>query len=799
MIYPKTFEEKIGFSIIRELLHKKCISTLGQSYLEKIGFIHSYNKIKLLIDQTDEFKTILLYEEHFPSKDYIDMIGELQHLKIEGSYIEEDALMRLQMSLETIEKVLLFFKKHGENYPNLQKLASNYYLEQEILKEIDRIIDDKGEVRSTASESLKKIRKEIASKESRLGGKIQEAYKHALAQGLLKDDAQITIRNGRSVIPVPHSNKRQIKGFIQDESASGQTVYIEPAEVFELNNEIRELEYAEKREIIKILKTFSDFLRPYISELIRNYLFLGLIDFIRAKAKLAIELNGVKPLIVNKPYAHWRSAVHPILYLTHKAQNKEIIPLDITLNKKQRIIIISGPNAGGKSVCLKSVGLLQYMFQCGLLVPVKENSEFGIFKNILIDIGDEQSLENDLSTYSSHLLNIKNFISMADQKSLFLIDEFGTGTEPQLGGAIAEASLERISTSGAYGVVTTHYANLKLMANSDNGIVNGAMLFDTKKIRPLYKLRIGKPGSSFAFEIARKIGLEEELLNRAKDLSGKVQSEFDYQLQQLETEKYEVDEKQKSLKVADDFLAEMIEKYTTLHNELQANKKQLINEAKREAKNILKNANKLIEQTIREIKENQAEKVQTINVRQRLSEKIQKLETPEKQTPKKQEKPKQKKNKKLTIGDTVKIQGQQTVGRLEQIQGNQALVSFDSLKIRVPVSKLEYVNMVVKDKKKAAAKSYNSIINELNEKAAAFKPSIDIRGKRAEEALMEVSSLVDDALLVGARNLEVLHGKGDGILRTVIREWLAASPEVASFKDQHIELGGSGITVIKLK
>ncbi|HSG67384.1 MAG TPA: hypothetical protein VK994_01660, partial [Bacteroidales bacterium] len=486
MVYPHNFEQKIGFDRIRELLKGQCLSTLGARHVEDMRFETGHGAVQLLLNQTDEFRQILLSGQPFPNSGYFDLTYELQRIQMKGSYLEPEMLFDLKSSLQTINNILYFFSDHGEQYPTISGLTAGLEPQVQLLREIDRIVDDKGAIKDTASPSLKEIRDTLRRKQNSIDGRIRKSMQAARAAGHVPDDAEVTIRNGRLVIPVHAASKRQLQGFIHDESATGQTVYIEPAEVFDLNNEIKDLENAERREIIKILIGFTDMLRPESPMLFRAYEFLGSIDFIRAKARLALSLEGIKPVLKPSPLFIWRSARHPLLLLALREHGKQVVPMDLELDKRNRILVISGPNAGGKSVCLKTAGLLQYMLQCGLLVPMEENSEAGIFKDILLDIGDEQSLENDLSTYSSHLLNIRTFLEHSSRNTLFLIDEFGTGTEPHLGGAIAEAALHALNNQKAFGVVTTHYANIKLMADNEPGIINGAMLFDTHEMRPLY-------------------------------------------------------------------------------------------------------------------------------------------------------------------------------------------------------------------------------------------------------------------------------------------------------------------------
>jgi DNA mismatch repair protein MutS2 len=505
VIFPPNFEEKIGFDHIRQMLVDMCVSSMGKEYVEKMRFETVFNRIERKVSQVFEFLEILKYEQPFPAQNYFNLIPELQRIRLSGTYILQEQLFDLKSSLESLNEVIVYLQKlDSAKYTLLSELVEDKRVDRVILNEIYSIIDEKGNVKDTASETLRDIRQRLI----KLSGEIEKAVRQVLVtakkSGWLNPNDEITIRNGRMVIPVPAANKRKIRGFVHDESATGQTVYIEPAEALDANNEILELRNAEKREIIRILTSFTDNLRPKIEELIEGYRFLGLIDFIRAKALLAGKINGTKPFMSNEPLIDWRKALHPLLFLVHQKQKKHVEPLDILLNKENRILIISGPNAGGKSVCLKTTGLIQYMLQCGLLVPMDDNSKTGVFKDIFIDIGDEQSIEDDLSTYTSHLRNMKHLALKANKNSLFLIDEFGSGTEPQLGGAIAEAILEHLNNKGAFGVITTHYANLKHLAGKTPGLINGAMLFDTREMRPLYRLQIGNPGSSFAFEIAKK-------------------------------------------------------------------------------------------------------------------------------------------------------------------------------------------------------------------------------------------------------------------------------------------------------
>ncbi len=807
MIYPRNFESKIGFDIIRQKLTDLCMSSLGENYVEKIRFLNNADLIERLLNQVNEFKEIISFGQGFPAQDYFDVTPELRRIKIPGTVIELEALFDLKSSLITIFEIIKYLKKtEEEQYPELKKLVAEVQLDASILKKIDTIVDDKGKIKDSASPELKEIRGSLIRKHASIDQQISKALKYAKSEGWTERDVEPTFRNNRLVIPVSATHKRKLKGFIHDESATGQTVYIEPAEIFDTNNEIRELENAERREIIKILTRFTDFIRPTLDDLFGAYRMLGQIDFIRAKARFALQIEANRPILFDKPFLNWVNSRHPLLFLSFKEQKREVVPLNLKLDAKERILIVSGPNAGGKSVCLKTVGLNQYMLQCGMLPAMDEISEAGIFEKIFLDIGDEQSLENDLSTYSSHLLNIKHFVTQSDEKTLFLIDEFGTGTEPQLGGAIAEASLEKINEKGAFGVITTHYANLKLLADSQEAIINGAMLFDTKEIKPLYQLKVGKPGSSFAFEIAKNIGFPKAILKSAAEKTGTTQLDFDKQLQQLEVDKQEILKKEAQLKVADEFLQEITRKYEELLAKTEATKDEIITKAKSEAREILDGSNKLIERTIKEIKEAKADKEKTKKLREDIKIKTEAIKVKPKSSEPKVKKPSSakasegKEDGKIRVGDLAKVIGQDTVGEVVEISGKDVLLSFNSIQFRTQLRKLEKVSRKQARKEtRRSSSGYKHIINEINDKMARFDLSIDVRGKRAEEALTEVRNYIDEAILLNVKEVNILHGKGDGILRNVIREHLASVQEIKSYKNQHIEFGGDGITVVNFR
>jgi DNA mismatch repair protein MutS2 len=819
LIYPPNFEQKIGFDLIRSSLRELCLSPLGAAIVDRIHFSDNLNNLTKLLEQTEEFRRILLSSENFPSEHFYDVTETLTNAAIEGTYIPQDTLFDLKRSLQTVADCMMFFKKTQEGlYPQLNEIISSVYLDKSILQRLDAILDDKGKIRDSASDELLKIRKEMISKQSSVNKRISQVIQTVKKQGWAPEDIELTIRNGRVVIPMLAAYKRNIKGFVHDESATGHTVFIEPADVFEMNNDLRELENAEKREIVKILFSFTASIRPSIEELKKCFYFLGLMDFIRAKARFALHTDSFKPTLRDIQHFNWYNAVHPLLYLNHKAQKKIVVPLNISLDEVSRILIISGPNAGGKSVCLKTVGLLQYMLQCGLLVPMKEFSEAGIFENIFIDIGDEQSLENDLSTYSSHLLNMRHFICNANEKTLFLIDEFGTGTEPQLGGAIAEAILEKLNEKKSFGVITTHYSNLKLLADKEPGISNGAMLFDSEKMKPLYMLQTGKPGSSFAFEIAETIGLQKDVLKHAKEKAGIKQLSFDKQLQNLDTQKSELDKKETQLRVADDFLSEIIDKYQKLTEDLENSKKEIIARAKEEAKNLLDETNRIIENTIREIRENQADKEKTKDIRKNLlvfSEGIKVEKSMQSAVPipigSKQSANQKKKNKEINPevkilntpiekGDYVRIIGQETIGEVIGIDAKEVFIVFGTSQLKTKLNKLEKVSKedykTQSDKNKHQGKRPSI---DLNEKIKNFKMNIDLRGMRVEEALSAVQHFMDDALLLSVPEVRILHGKGNGVLRHLVHQYLRTIPEVKHFGDEELEKGGHGITVVSFK
>lgn len=811
MIYPSHFEEKTGFSQIREMIKNLCLSGCGAGWVDEMSFSHDYNAVIRMTSEVEEFRQILLFGSRFPEQDYFDMIPELQRVKLPGTFIEPDQLMNLKKSYFTIGEILGYFKrKENDKYPVLESITAEVSFDKGLIKRIEKIMDDKCHIHDDASVDLAAIRSRLKSLNRSIERQIRHYLVLAKKEGWVEEGVEPTIRNGRSVIPIQAVHKRKIRGFIHDESATGQTVYIEPADVLDANNEIRELEIAEKREIIKILTRFTDSIRVNLSEIIAAYGMLGAFDFIRAKALFAVKTKSLMPSVRNEPFIEWLDAMHPLLYLSHKSQGKEVVSQHIRLDNSKRIMIISGPNAGGKSVCLKMTGLLQYMLQCGMLIPVKETSEAGIFQNIFIEIGDEQSLENDLSTYSSHLLNLRYFIENANPSTLFLIDELGAGTEPQSGGAIAEAVLEKLNEKRAMGFVTTHYSNLKVMPSDHDGMISAAMLFDVKKLKPLYKLKTGLPGSSFAFEIAGLTGLPADVIKKATSLLDSSRVEYEKQLQLLENEKEEFRAKMQGINLADDLLSEVIAKYDSMYEEIKDRKDYILNEARKEARELIENTNSIIERTIHEIRISQAEKDKTKAVRKELEEFAATLPGPlplkplaDKKTRKKVAIEKQLEviQGPVSVGDMVRVKDTGALGEVVKVAENKISVDFGSVQLLTTPDKIEKVsankNSLAQKEKRSVA--HMQFIDEMNRKKLNFNPKIDLRGKRVEEALSEIREFIDDAALLGIKELSILHGKGYGILRKVIREYLAGREEVVSYNDEHPERGGAGITLVCLR
>jgi DNA mismatch repair protein MutS2 len=828
IIYPGNFEQKTGFDKIRQFVSNKCLSTLGKERVDHIHFSSDIHFIREKLDQTHEFVQIIREEDPFPADYFIDVRYSLSRIRPEGAFLEEKELFDLKRSLQTIYDIVRFFNRPTENdeikYPALTELAGDIPVFPHLISQIDGILDKYGRMKENASPELMRIRREMTLSMGSISRHLQSILKSAQSEGFVDKDVAPAMRDGRLVIPVAPAFKRRIKGIVHDESASGKTLFIEPEAVVEANNRIRELESEEKREIVRILTTFTDMIRPAVPDILRAFIFLAEIDFIRAKALFSIEINGIKPVVKDKPVVEWTNAVHPLLYLSLKKQKKKVVPLDIELYDNKRLLIISGPNAGGKSVCLKTVGLLQYMLQCGLLIPVDENSRTGIFEHLLIDIGDEQSIENDLSTYSSHLTNMKFFVRNCNEHSLLLIDEFGSGTEPTIGGALAEALLDRLNRNGSFGVVTTHYRNLKQYAESHDGVVNGAMLYDRHLMQPLFKLSIGRPGSSFAIEIACKTGLPEDVIAKASEKVGSDYIDMDKYLQDIVRDKRYWESKRLNIRRQEKKLEDMIARYENDLAEVNRQRKEIVRSAKTEAQQILSEANAKIENTIREIKEAQAEKERTKSVRQELAAfKTTLHETKEddehiarkmENLHKRQERKKQNKKADITKessknppftdeiekGDAVRIKGQTAMGTVIDVRNKQATVAFGMIKSTVKSDRLEKVirNQLEKEAKKSTFVSLQTA-DAIYEKKLNFKQEIDVRGMRGDEALQTVTYFIDDAILANESPVRILHGTGNGILRQLIRDYLSTLPGIKHYRDEHVQFGGAGITVVELE
>lgn len=820
----RLFEHKIQFTDIRKLLTDKCLCPLGAEEVEKMSFSADFDEITCKISETDEMLRLLFSDaEEVPIGNFYDVRPALSRVRVEGLFLDEGELFDLYRAIVAVTNLTNFITRQEETlFPYLHKSIENVGSFTEITKRINQILDKFGKIKDNATPELARIRKEILHVQSSISRTLTSILKQAQADGYVEKDLAPTMREGRLVIPVSPAFKRKINGIIHDESATGKTVFIEPQQVVEANNRVRELESEERREVIKILTEITNFLRPHFEEIIFSQQFLGKIDFLRAKAYFAVEIKAIKPQITDFCQIDWVKAIHPLLFLALKKQNKSVVPLDIKLNENQRILLISGPNAGGKSVCLKTVVMLQYMLQCGLLVPIHESSRMGIFERLFIDIGDEQSIENDLSTYSSHLLNMKFFIKNSNEKTLLLIDEFGTGTEPQIGGAIAEATLERFNQKKAFGVITTHYTNLKHYAEDTEGIINGAMLYDRQHLQPLFQLQIGNPGSSFAVEIARKIGLPEDLIADAANKVGQDHLDYDKHLQDIVRDKRYWERKRQEIRQKEKRLEETLEKYETEIGNINKLKKEVTAQAKTDAENLLKEANAKIENTIRLIKETNADKEKTREARQNLEEFKKKISPlnpdltlnssplgegllknalhTKNVTKRTSPSPLERAGgEALQIGNQVRLKGQTAVGQIMELQGNQAVVAFGQLKSTVKINKLERVSNNQLKKENRFSHLGKTTTDDVREKKLVFKSDIDVRGMRGDEALQAVTYFVDDAIMVGVASVRILHGTGTGILRQLIRQYLSTVHGVKHFRDEHVQFGGAGITIVEFE
>lgn len=803
--YPQNFESKVGFDHIRRMLAEECISPMGRDLTDRMGFMTDFERLQLFLQQALEMKRVLMLENPMPATDYLDLRPELKRIGVKGGFISIEGLQDLAVSYTVLCELKQYLLNLDEElYPRLRVLAERLEVVAELPYRIGFLIDPlTHKLRDNASEELYRIRSRMRRVQSESNRHIQKYLSAARKEGWTGENAEATVRGERLVIPLLAAHKRQIRGFIHDVSTTGQTVFLEPEEVFLLNNELTELRHEERMEITRILKEFSQYLYPLLPILTEGYAFLGRIDFIRAKAKLALRMDAGLPVLNERPCFTWRQARHPLL--------KDPVPLTFRLEGEERIVIISGPNAGGKSVCLKTVGLLQYMLQCGLLVPMSENSEAGIFHHIFVDIGDEQSIENDLSTYSSHLRNMKFWLENADRHTLFLADELGSGTEPQAGGAIAEALLEALERKGAWGVATTHYTQLKLLAKHHAAMVNGAMLFDKTEMRPLYIFRKGLPGSSFAFEMARNVGFPADVLKAAQAKTGRQHLQFEQELQQIEVEKQQLLQRSREVETADRLLSDTLEKYNRLTAEIEERKSAYIKEAKTQAAEIVSQANRRIEQTIREIKEKQAEREETLRLRKRLqTDMAAMIDEPEaaataptvaeRATPgKRRPAAPDAARTPIQVGGYVRRTDGKEVGVVVELKGRKAKVDFDFMRLELP---LEQLRPLSKQETKQETERQGRVqvhIENLQTGRNEFSPYLDLRGERMNDALAKTDKFIDEAVLYGESHLEILHGKGYGVLKDNIRKLLRQNPHVAFFDDQKEELGGAGITLVTLK
>ena len=831
-------EQKIGFDKVREKIAAKCATQYAARKVAAEQISHDGGEIMFRLRLTDEMRLICLFEDSFPAGGYHDTKAFLLPLQAENTSIDLPSMRILRTSLDTLRRILAFFRECKDDlYPTLRQISASVSYEPEIGRRIEAILDRNGEVRDTASPELGEIRRALRSKEGQVSRRIGSILTQAKSEGLVDTEAEVVVRDGRVLIPIPAGSKKKLPGIVYDESATGKTAFVEPLEIVELENQIRELQFDEQREIARILMEFTEFLRPYLGGLIAASEYIGEIDFIRSKALVALDMIAGMPILSDNGELNLRRARHPLLEASLRREKKEIVPLTLSLNKEKHILLISGPNAGGKSVCLKTVGLLQYMFQWGMLIPTSEVSEMLIFDSIFIDIGDDQSLENDLSTYSSHLQNMREILTHATASSLVLIDEFGSGTEPAAGGAIAEAVLSRLDEMGAYGVITTHYTNLKLYADKSSGVMNGAMLFDGAAIKPLFQLQQGMPGNSFAFELARKMGLPAEVVKDAEERAGSEFVNIERNLRQIARSRRVLDEKLARIKTTDKTLESLTDKYQKELGEVKALKKSILEEAKKEAQEILDSANKEVERTIREIREAQADRDKTKVARENLSKfkeglreekpsendavierKMQQIiarkerervrkekrgEIPGQAGPEGKGSRKEKAavdNSPLKVGDKVRLKDNDMVGEVTQVAAKYVSVSVGSIISKLAPGKVEKIsNQQYKDKTRSTFRPVIHYDSEsISRRKLDFKPTIDIRGERLADALDIVMHFIDDATMVGVGQVKILHGKGNGVLREEIRKYLKTVPAVKSLRDEAVQQGGAGITVVEM-
>ena len=825
MIYPETFEQKIGFDRLREQVAARCTMEAARRMVAEERFSSSPREVEERLALADQMRQLLLMESDFPGGDYPDTEAVVAKLQVEGTFLDVDEALLLREALATVDAVASFIRRRERAYPALYDRTRGVELFPHVVDRIDRIVDREGGVRDTASPELHDLRRAMREREGQAAKRLQQVLAEAKRAGIVEADARLSVRDGKTVIPVSAANKRKLAGFIHDESATGRTFYVEPVEVVELNNELRELAYAERREVVRILTELTDDIRPEAPLIAAAGDYLAHIDLLRAKGGWAIENRCVRPILSLDDRLVLREARHPILEQSLRAQGREIVPLSLELNRSKHLLVISGPNAGGKSVCLKTTGIVQYMCQCGFLVPAAENTELPLFRSLMIDIGDEQSMDNDLSTYSSHLRNMKQMLAGASPETLVLIDEFGSGTEPVIGGAIAEAILERLRRRGCYGVITTHYANIKYYASSTEGISNGAMAFDVQRIRPLFRLEQGKPGSSFAVEIARKMGLPEELIREAGEKAGTDHVNLEKQLREIARDKHYWEQKRDRIRLTDRKVEELEQNYSELLIRIRDERQEILRKAKREAQELVAEANRQIENTIKTIREAQAEKELTRLARRELDDFRERMEQADdaardeavgreierierrrqrraerkaqqgtvqpSRTPEAAPKPRE-----VEVGSKVRMAGQDVVGVVQSVKGRKAQVAFGQILTTVDRERLTVVsnNEYREATRPQSARTVVSV--DISARKLNFRDHIDVRGMRAAEALDAVQDFIDNALMVGVGSVTILHGKGTGALKEEIRRYLRTIPEVAGATDEHADRGGAGITIV---
>lgn len=826
-------EGKLGFDRVRTFVADRCSTEYAVTRVTEETFSNNAKVIESRLALTDEMRLIVMFEENFPTNGYIDCIEFLKPLENTGYTIDILSLGKLRTMVETVRRLTAFFASIKDGvYPNLQRMSAPVMSFPEVQRRIDIILDKFGDVKDTASDKLLEIRRSIKAKEGAISKRANAILKQAQADGLADEDAGLSVRDGKLLIPVNSSSKKKLPGFVYDTSATGKTAFIEPAEIIEIENEIVSLRADEAQEIQRILAAFSDFVRPYVPDLINSAEYVGEIDFLVAKAQVALDFKAGMPIISDNGEMNLRKARHPLLERALHKEKKEIVPVSIRLNPAKHILLISGPNAGGKSVCLKTAGLLQYMFQWGMLVPTSETSELPVFDRIMVSIGDDQNIENDLSTYSSFLDDMKTMLGKADEKTLILIDEFGSGTEPTAGGAIAEAILSEMDKRGVYGVITTHYTNLKLYASgSDTGVVNGAMQFDAANIRPLFKLDIGMPGNSFAFELARKMGLPENIVKDAESRAGEEFVGMERNLRRIVRNRRALDEKLQRIKNTDKTLENITERYQKELEGIKQTKKEILDQAKKEAQEIVQGANKTVENTIRTIKESQADKEKTSDARKELRSFVESLQIRKENERKNhddyiEKKLKQLEDRKmrrnarngkpqedgkdeassqfrggvLKVGEKVRIKDNGMAGEIIRVSNKAVTVAIGNITSKMPLDRVERIssNEYKAAMKKTVKPRPSQDDSGLRERRLGFSPELDVRGERVSDALDIVIHYIDDAIMLNIGSVRIIHGKGTGALRDELQKYLRTIPGVTSVRDEHIQFGGSGVTIVTL-